>query len=450
MTIIVIRILTPEDYGLMAMAMVCVSFLMLVNELGMGAVLVQRSTMEDSTRANIFALTLLINATFFTAMFFASPLIADFFREPRLVVVLRTLCFLFLIYAFEIVPVAQLERELDFKRKSIVYLVANVSGGVVTLTAALSGFGVWSLVSGTVCIALIRTAGVNLVAPVLLLPRMRMHGLRDLIRFGGLVTAERAMWFFYTQVDIFIVGKVLGKTSLGYYTVAMNLASLIMHKTGGVLYEVSFPTFARTQDQAGRARAYFLKGTRVISFIAFPIFFGISSVAPEIVDVLLGAKWQPASTLLAVLALVMPLRMISNLFPPALQGLGRPDISVGNLGVAMILMPFAFLIGTRWGILGVSAAWVVAFPIIFAIMFYRSREVLNIEIGEFVQAMRIPCLASGVMYIVVVSVRHALPESLPAVADLGALVAIGAGTYSVLVWTYMRETCHEVMALTRR
>lgn len=450
MTIIVIRILTPDDYGLMAIGMVFVSFLMLVNELGMGAVLVQKRELDEKTRTSVFTLTLILNGTFGAATLLGAPLIAQFFEEPRLAAILRALSVLFVIYAFEIVPVAHLERELDFRRKSLINLFANVSGGVVTLGSALAGLGVWSLVAGTVWIGLVRTVGFNFVAPYIAMPRLHVKALRESLHFGGLVTLERALWFFYSQIDVFIVGKVLGKTLLGYYSVAMNLASLIMHKSGGVLYEVAFPTFSRVQEERERTLAYFLKAVRVMSFFAFPMFFGISAVGYELVEVLLGEQWEPAAILLVVLSLIMPLRMISNLFPPVLQGLGRPDVSVGNLGVAIVLMPAAFFLGTRWGVVGVAFAWLIAFPLTFVVMFVRSRAVLGVRTREMLSAMLVPALVSAVMYAAVVAVRSVLPVDWPGIVRLATLIAAGGFVYCAILWFRYRALWGEVLALVRR
>lgn len=450
MTIFVIRILSPEDFGLMAIAMMFVGFLMLVNELGMGAVLVQKEQIDTGIRQKVFGVTLILNTGFFVLAYTGSPLIADFFAEPRLAEILRTLSTLFVIYAFEIVPLAQLERDLDFKRKSLVYLFANVTGGMVSLTLAILGFGVWALVGGTLWIAVSKTIGINLVSPFWHLPSFRFAGMRSVFTFGGLVTLERALWFLYSQADIFVIGKLLGKRILGFYSVAMDLAALIMHKTGGVLYEVSFPTFSRAQQEPERLSRYFLKAVRIMSFLSFPMFFGISSISPEIVDVLLGEKWQPSELILTILALIMPLRMISNLFPPALQGVGRPGTSVGNLIIAIVLMPAAFVIGTRWGAVGVAVAWCAAFPVVFLIITLRSRKPLGIDLRQFAKAMVLPLMVSIAMFAAVYGVRALLGDLLPPAIRLVALIGVGGAVYGGIMLLFARDMIDEVLGLLRR
>lgn len=450
MTVVVIRLLTPEDFGLMAIAMTFVGFLMLVNELGMGAVLVQKEQIDTDVQRKVFGVTLLLNSTFFALVFILAPSIAEFFSEQRLIPILRVLASLFIIYAFEIVPLAKLERELDFKKKSLVYLFANVSGGIVSLVLALLGFGVWSLVCSSMWIAISKTIGINFVAPFLHLPSFQFRGMRSIFTFGGLITLERALWFMYSQADIFIIGKVLGNRILGFYSVAMDLSALIMHKTGGVLYEVAFPTFSRAQVDPEKSLRYFLKAVRIISFLSFPMFFGISSVSPEIVGVLLGEKWRPAEELLMILTLVMPLRMISNLFPPALQGVGHPGTSVVNLLFSIVVMPGAFFIGTRWGAAGVAISWCMAFPTVLMFMVVRSRTALGYTTLSFVREIIFPFVAGAAMYACVYFARELVAGWLPTALQLILLVLVGAVSYGLLVLLFARSLLVEVMEVLRR
>jgi O-antigen/teichoic acid export membrane protein len=450
MTILVIRILTPEDYGLMAMATVVIAFLMLVNELGLGAVIVQRESLDLDTVRTIFGITLIVNTLFFALLWLAAPLISGFFHEDRLTTIVRVLALQFVIAAFEIVPVAQLERNLDFKRKSLANLAANVAGGAASLVLAYRGLGVWALVSGNLVLVTTRMVLLNIAAPFLHLPAFNVRAAANALAFGGLVTLERAMWFLYSQADVFVVGRLLGTRILGVYSVAMQLASLVMHKTGGVLYEVAFPTFARTQEDRRRLSAYVLKAKRLVGFFGFPIFFGIASVAPEMVQVLLGSSWSAAAPALCLLSLVMPLRMASNVLPPALQGSGRPDVSVLNLLLALVVMPLAFLAGARWGLLGVCWSWVLAFPPVYLMMLLRSRHVLGVGVGEVLRTMALPALASAVMFGAVSLLRHLLGESLEPAIRLPLLIAAGAACYGALVWFAGRALLLEALALLKR
>jgi teichuronic acid exporter len=436
----------------MAMATAFTSFLMIINELGLGAALVQQRTTDLDIRRRIFGATLLVNSAFLVLLVLAAPLIAAFFEEPRVAPVLRVLALQFLISAFEVVPVAQLERDLDFKRKSLCNLIAAIVGGATTLALAMRGFGVWSLVWGNLTLVALRAVGYNLVAPFPHLPRFGIAGIHGALRFGGFVMLERAMWSLYSQADVFIVGKLLGAHALGIYAVAMHLASLVMHKTGGVLYEVAFPTFSRAQEQQQGAvfRDYLRRAMAILAVLSFPLFVGIASVAPELVVVLLGAEWAAATVPLALLSLVMPIRMASNLLPPALQGVGRPDVSVQNLLLALLVMPVAFAVGTRGGIVGVCVAWLVAFPLVWLAMLLRSRAALGVGIAEMLRPLALPGACAAAMFAAVVGARGAFAGFEPALLRLAALCAIGAAVFLGTMWLAGRGRLLDVVALARR
>jgi len=253
------NILIRRIYGLMAISVLFVSFLMMINEMGLGAVLVQANDLDKKKVQRIFGLIFTINSVFFIVMYLSAPAIAVFFDDVRLTDIIRILSLQFLISIFEVVPESQLDRELNFKAKSIAQLVANITGGVVTLSLAYQDYGIWSLVWGNISVFLTRMLGYNIASPYLRLPRFDFMGLRQAVSFGGLIASERVMWFFYTQADIFIIGKVLGKELLGIYTVAMHISSLIYQKTAGTLYEVAFPAFSKLQDEPEKISFYFIK-----------------------------------------------------------------------------------------------------------------------------------------------------------------------------------------------
>src|SRR5689334_118598 len=174
-TIVVIRLLRPEDYGLMAMATIFVGLLTLFNELGV-----------------------------------AAPIIAMFFDEPRLVLLMRVLALQFVIVAFSVVPQSLLERELSFKRRSLADLVSTTIGALATLVLAFLGHGVWALVWGNLAQLSSNMVLVNLARPYLRWPSFKLAGLRDVATFGGYVSMARLLWYFYAQADIFIGGRLLG------------------------------------------------------------------------------------------------------------------------------------------------------------------------------------------------------------------------------------------------
>src|SRR5215470_8756992 len=364
-TIVVIRLLSPTDYGLLAMATVFLEFFTMIAEFGVGAAAVQAHDMDEPKLRTLFGFAMVVNLALFIITYLTAPLNARYFREPRVVSIVRVLSVQYLLTIFSVIPQAQLARKLDYKGPAVVELSAAITASVTTLVLALAGRGVWALVWGSLASALCRTVGLNLLSPFITTPAFRFRGTRNLLGFGGNVTVTRVLWFFYSQADVLIGGRLLGKDLLGLYSVAMNLASLPARKSSAIINQVSFPAFARIQHDRQRYASSFLLAVRILSFVLFPVLWGMASVAPEMIRVLLGDQWTAVTGPFQLLALSMPLFMFVPFMTTAAQGIGRADIGAMQALIASVVMPAAFVVGSRWGVTGLAAAWLVGFPLVF-------------------------------------------------------------------------------------
>ncbi|UCD63477.1 MAG: lipopolysaccharide biosynthesis protein [Candidatus Zixiibacteriota bacterium] len=449
-TIIVMRLLNPDDYGLMAMATVFIALCMLINEMGLGAALVQSKSVSDTLLRQVYSMVLLINGSLFVILVAGSPLIAMFFEEKRLIAIVSVLAFQFIAVAFSVVPSALLTREMNFRAKSIVEVVAMLTSSILTLSLALLGSAVWALVFGALAHIVVRSIGYNIAKPSFRRPTTDFKGFAERAKFGGYMSITRVLWYVYSQADVFIVGKLLGKTLLGYYSVAMHIASLPMQKVGSIMHEVGLPAYSQLQDNKELAANYALKAARAISVVAFPVFFGISSVSPELVSLVLGEKWLPAIPALQLLSLIIPLRTIQISVGPAVSGLGRPDVNVRNLVVACVVMPTAFVIGVKWGLVGVSLAWLIGFSLWFLYMLSQSLPVIGVSVSRFLKTMLTPAFYSGVMYAAVYATKLALTSwDANAVLTLVVMIVIGALVYAGCMLAFSRDTCREVWGMIR-
>ncbi len=449
-TIIIMRLLQPEDYGLMAMAGFFVALCLLLNEMGMGGAIVQAKEVSDRLLRQVLGLVIIINVGLFVILTVGSPLIARFFDEPRLIEIVAVLAIQFLAVAFSVVPSALLTREMNFRAKSIVEVTAMVLSSFLTLFLAWTGKGVWALVIGALSHVVLRTIGYNIAYPFIKLPTLNFTDFADRARFGGYISLTRILWYLYSQSDVFVVGKLLGKTILGYYSVAMHIASLPMQKVGGILHQVALPAYSQLQDNRELAGEYLLKASRALSVVAFPVFFGISSVAPELVSIALGEKWLPAILPLQLLSLIIPLRTVQISVGPAVNGMGRPDVNVRNLIVACIVMPLAFVIGSRWGLLGVSLAWIIGYSAWFVYMLKQALPVIGVSLGMFLSTLLYPALYSALMYGAVYLVKLAMTAAqFNAVLSLVAMCLTGAIVYAGGMLMFSRSLCREVWGMVR-
>jgi len=444
-TIAVLRLLTPADYGLLAMATVFVDFLAMMAQFGLGAAVIQAVSVDERKLQQIFGMVVVANLGLFIVMYFAAPLIATFFQEQRLIPIVRVLSMQYILAIFAMIPDAELSRKLDYRRLSLVELTASIAASLTTLGLALTGSGVWALVWGSLLGVLWRTVALNLLSPFFKWPRFSYQGTRELLLFGGNVTVTRILWFVYSQADVIIAGKVLGKELLGSYSVAMHLASFPTNKISAIVNQVSFPAFARIQHDRERYASNFLLAVRLLSFCVFPVLWGISSIAPELVSVLLGSKWLLSTVPLQLLALIMPVHMFAPFMNTAALGLGRADIAAKQVLIASLIMPAAFLIGSQWGLVGLAAAWLVAFPLVFIGAMVLFLQIIRLRIRDLLGAMAPPVAASLGMYAMVAVIRVILGPATGEVARMTALIFAGIVAYGVLSLVINRDGCREVI-----
>lgn len=450
-TIMVIRLLSPGDYGLMAMAMVLVSFLVLLNTVGLDAVLVQEKEIDEHLRRQIFGVIIVINTLFFALLFFGAEPVATFYGEPALTAIVQVLSLQFLLLIFETLPQSELEREIDFAARSIVDFATLIIGSLTTLSLALLGYGVWALIWGAVITNATRMAGLNLICRNLVWPSFSWRGMGKHLSFGAFVTTDRGLWYFFSESDKFIGGKLLGNQLLGYYAVASQLASLPIHKISGLLNSVAFPAFSHvhTHADAETVRGYLLKATRILGIAAFPVFFGMSCTAEPIIASLLGEKWLPAAPLLQLLGVVMPFRLMSNIFPPLLWGIGYPRTSASNFAIAAILMPVAFYTGTHWGVIGLAYAWLCMYPLVFFITAFRTCAAVGLNVADYFRQLLRPVAAGMVMYATVVFMQQYVFGMVGDWLYLIQLVVVGVVSYAVAMLVIDRDGMTETLALIR-
>ena len=449
-TILVIRILTPDDYGLITMSAVLISVLYAINDLGMDAVLVQKPDLTHADRQHIFGLVIAINVFLFGALILTAPSVAAFYEEPRVTAIIQVLALQFLFHSFDTLPQSRLERELAYKGRSIVDMVSALTGSLATVTLALMEFGVWALVWGALTTTAVRTLGLNLTARCLVWPKWSLTAIRRHLKFGSFVCSYRALYIAFAEADKIIGGKLLGKDALGYYAVASHIASLPIQKLGGILNSVAFPAFSQANLQNDGISAYLLKATRVMGIISIPMFLGISVIAPELVFLLLGEKWQVVALPLQILALIMPLRMLSTIITSLFFGIGRPHINAQNYALAILVMPLMFYIGAEWGVVGLSMAWLIGFPFLFIFFAWRACYAVGIKPVEYLAAIYRPLCNSALMYAAVWLARPYVAGSSGEILHLAQLVVIGMGVYMAGVMLFDRATFREMTALLRR
>lgn len=449
-TLLVVRILTPADYGLLAMASAFILFFQMFAELGLGAALVQKADLSEDLMKQAFGVVLAINAGLALILVLAAPLIAAFYSEPRVTLLIRVLSIQFLLSALNVLPGVQLIRQMEFRNRSLLDLAETILASCTTLAVAWAGGGVWSLVAGSFVGQILHTIGINWLSPFPHLPTFSLRGMRSLLSFGGNMTLAGVIGMFCAQSDTFIGARILGNELYGFYSVGVNLASLPSQKLNGLVNGVAFPAFSSIQNDLARVSQYVLTGIRVLACFAFPVLWGMSSIAPEIVEVVLGPKWMTSILPLQVLALVVPLRIFANFVGTATQGLGRTDLTLRNTLRAVVIGPPLLFIGTSMGgLTGLCIVSLIIAPAVYLPFYVSCAPALGLRPKQFFLALSSSAGAALIMYGAVFAARHLIGDGIHGAVRMGILIVVGALTYPAASFAIDRKGALQVLDVVR-
>jgi O-antigen/teichoic acid export membrane protein len=448
-TFVVIRFLSPSDYGLFAMTQVVLVLLNMLNGYGLASALIQRGDAGRHAQRQLFGMLLLLNLGLGAAQFTLAPLAAAYYRQPMVAHLLQVQALLYVATPFIALPYALLARAMDFRKQAQVNFASGIAGAVTALVGAYLGWGVWTLVAAPIALFGVRAIGMTIAARAWMWPSFDFRGAGDMARYGGVMAAGQVFWFLQSQADVFIAGRSFDPHQLGIYTTSLFLTQIFVSKFVPPLNEVAFSAYARIKEDRGAVAAAFVKSARLIMVAALPFYFGLAATAEPLVHVVLGAKWMEAAPVVRWLALAMPFMTLQVLFSPATDACGKPGIGARNAATGALLLPIAFLVGVRWGIAGLVAAWFAAYPLYLAISTWRTLPVLGVKLRDLAAAIAPSLFAAAVMGLAVAVIDRNLPISAP-VAHLLLLVVSGAVIYAAALLAFARGMLREVVATVRK
>lgn len=386
-TIIVVRFISPTDYGLNNMLQSPLEVMMLLSTIGLDIALVQSKKLEQDEIRSVFGWLLVVNGCLFLAYFFGGSLLAGYFNEPRLEMLARVLAFVFLLAPFRVIPNALLDRELKFKLRAQVELGATVCSVLLTLGLAIMGAGVWALVIGVLANRVLQAIMLMVIEPWFAMPTLNFAVAHRLMRFGGLSAASGVLAMVSGLVVSLIAGKSLGSELLGIYAVATQFAMLPLAKIMPVINQSLVPAFSKFQAERKVAGHYMEKAMGVLSLALVPAMVGMACIADPFVQVLLGEQWQAAAVPLAVLSLMTLLRTVTLFLRPVMISMGRPDLSfISNLVMLVMITPATFL-GVDHGVMGLVIAMFATELVVTIVTVSLGKRALEVSFSSIARSM---------------------------------------------------------------
>jgi len=446
-TLVVVRLLSPLDYGLMAKVAVVCAIAGAAAELGLETALVRAIDISQDDLRKIYGVSLLLGGAMTVAVALSAPLLARLFQEPRLVWPIAVASTQIALASLALVPSALATRELSFRRLSGIEMASGIASIAATLLLAVLGAGVWALVLGTLLGAVVRTSAL-LVLGERAWPLFSLTGIEEHMKFGLTVAGNRLSYFILVQSDVLIGSRFLSTSEIGRYSVALQLATLPMSKVMGVINQITLPAVAQQQKDKARVSQGVRKSIGLISVLAFPALWGISAVAGELVHVLFGPNWTEAVPALIILPLVVPLRMICSVLFTTSLALGNRQLDLRNTVVNFVLLPAGFYVGAHWGLIGLSAAWLISVPLAYCFSLPPVLRFLGLRGIDLAKECCAPVVAALLMYAAVAALREAAFQH-PSLAALLALSGTGAFVYFAVMAIVSRRHLVDVRSLAR-
>jgi O-antigen/teichoic acid export membrane protein len=378
----------------------------------------------------------------------AAPFVAAFYGQRELVGLIRIMSLTFLLLMLYVIPQGLNAREMNFKLKAHVEFFSQLFGALATLVLAVYGMGVWSLVGGAIALQIVKAVAYNRAYPRFFAPVFALSGSGRMFRYGMSTTGERLVSFAFTYSDIVIVGRLLGTSVVGIYSVALSLASTPMSKVLPIVTQISFTSYARIQDDPERLQRNVLRAARAIAFVGFPVFFGMAAAAPVAIPLVLGDQWKAAVLPFQLLCFSLPLKALWPILSPAVAAIGRPEVNLATIVVMAASMIVALLFGVRAGMVGVCVAWLTVYPVVFVITTHHRLRALGIKTRQYFAELLFPACASGLMLGTLYLLSLLVLPPAPLYSLLG-IVGYGVAFYAGLVWMFKRKDYAELRSLLR-
>jgi len=349
-SIILARLLTPAEFGLIGMLSVFMALGLVFLNSGFGSALIQKQNATKAHYNSVFFANILLSLVATGLLWVSAPWIAAFYNQPALIAPARGLSFNFLFAAIGLVQTTLLSKRMDFKTQAKVRLIAVTGSGVVGVSMALLNFGIWSLVAQSLSATLFNSLLLWVFNSWRPTRDFSMKALRELFGFSSRMLASGVLDTIFRNLYNVVIGKLFQPADLGYYTRANSLQQIPAQTLTGVIAKVTFPLFSEIQDDLDKMRNGFKKAIRAIALVNFPLMAGLMATAGPLVLTLLGEKWRPVIPYLQLLAIVGLFKPLSAINLNVLLAKGRSDLFFRLEIIKKTLVVLILLVTWRWGI----------------------------------------------------------------------------------------------------
>jgi O-antigen/teichoic acid export membrane protein len=427
------RLLTPNDFGLYALALVFYGLCQVLSTFGLSNVIVQREQVTRRYLDTAQSISLILGVILCALLYLFAGLIARFTQQPDLQSLLYVLSFVFIVNSFSLVPTAILTRQMKFHLISGIEIGSSAVYGIVSVAAAAAGYGVWSLVFGPVASLVFQAVAFSIAAKRLPTVGWDREDARGIVHFGSTLTAASLMNHLSRHLDYLLIGRILGAEILGIYKRAYDLATLPKDKVMEVVARVFLPSLTDIRRNKEEVKKLTLGKIKLVAYLCLPALLGLFAVADEFIAVVYGEKWLRTVGPLKIMLLGGVCYVLTALFSVILIAYEKRRAIILLQVVYSLAVVVGVLLGSRFGLVGVSCGVLGAIVVYMLTVYRLACGIIDLSLAEFVGTFRLPLLLSvGMALCVLVFPANALGIG----GDVGTLfvkTAVGVLVYGVCI-----------------
>ena len=403
------RLLTPEEFGIVALVSVFTVFFGLLGEMGIGPAIIQKKELSKDDLTSIFNFSILMALFLAVIFFFSSGLIADFYQEPELIPVVKLLSISIFFNILLIVPSALNRKQLHFKQMAVITVGIQVSAGVVAIWMALENFSYYSLVFQSILSSFLGFAIFFKLYPIKLALRLQKEPLKKIASFSSYQFAFNFINYFSRNLDNILIGKYIGNSALGFYQKSYTLMLLPVRNLTHVITPVLHPVLSNHQEDKNFIFHSYKNILKILAILGFPLSVFLYFSAPELILLLFGPQWEKSIPVFEILALSVGIQICLSSSGAIFQAVNRTDL----LLLSGILGSVLFVAGITYGVFygkdleSVGTGLVIAFVLNFLVGFYiLISKALQESFLSFLKIFMFPLFLSAIVAVGIVSLQR--------------------------------------------
>jgi lipopolysaccharide exporter len=446
--VILARLLAPNDFGLFGIALLAMSTLETFSQTGFQAALVQKKENISRYLDTAWTVSIVRGMIIFLLLFFSAPYIAIFFNSPEAASIIKVIGISVFLAGFVNIGVVYFQKELQFNKQFIYRISTTSADFIVVVLAAVLFKNVWALVFGLLAGNLTALIASYLIHPYR--PRFifDLSKAKELFAFGKWVFGSTVLVFLVTQGDDAFVGKVLGAAMLGFYQLAYRISNMPATEITHVVSQVTFPAYAKIQDNVLQLREAYKRVLHLIAFLSFPVAGLILILAPDFTRIFLGEKWMPMVPAMQVLTCAGLLRSLAATTGPLFYASGKPKVDTRWQMIRLMVMAIIiYPVTMKWGILGTSIAVFVGILISTVGFSTQAIRITAWDMTSFGKTILLPLL-NGFFLVLSLSFLKAFMQ-ITGIASFIAVIAIGISVYCGVAYVFDRYLHYNMRLLLR-